>query len=173
MNSAQIDYSLRRDPCTSDMWRGVFPLDYLKTAARASMTLPAGYIVNTAPSTHDGKHWVAFYFTEGGAEYFDSYGFKPTKPELLKFLKVHGHSRWTMNSQRLQGSLSTVCGQHCIFYLTLRARGWSAKEIGEQFGQERDWNDGMVKAFVNKHFNLNTKEIDYEFIIQTVCPLEA
>ena len=172
MNSAQIDSSLRRDPCTVDMWRGVFPLDKLK-GLPSSKSLPAGYIANTAPSTHAGKHWVAFYFTEDGAEFFDSYGFAPARPQMTKLLKAYGDKKWKRNKLRLQGNFSTVCGQYCIFYLTLRARGWTMKEIEGEFGDDTERNDGLVRKFVNKHFNLNTEEINFDFIIQSVCPLVA
>jgi hypothetical protein len=149
----------------------VFPADYLKKIP-PSRLLPAGYIVNTAPSSHDGEHWVAFYFTEDTAEFFDSYGQDP-KPEMVKFLASYGHRSWATNGRRLQGSLSTVCGQYCIFFLTLRTRGWSMKEIDGQFGVEYEWNDNLVAAFVNKHFRLNTKVLNYDFIIQSVCPFVA
>jgi hypothetical protein len=172
MNSAQIDYALRRDPCTSVNWHGVYPIDYLKDLP-TSCLLPAAYVVNTAPSSHDGIHWVSFYFTDEGAEFFDSYGCEPKKPEMTKFLQCYGHLDWTRNHKRLQGSGSTVCGQFAIFFITLRARGWTMKEIEKQFGDDYKWNDGLVTAFANKHFNLNTKEINYDFLIQSVCPLEA
>ena len=174
MNSAQLDYNLRRDSCTQTMWRGVFPVDKIKLLPQNKL-LPAGYIVNTAPSSHDGKHWVAFYFSENHAEFFDSYGFEPKKPEMTKFLKSYGHSDETIKKTnvRLQGNWTTVCGQYCVFFLTLRSRGWSYDEIMKTFSEkDYEWNDGLVQSFVNKHFNLNTDVINYRFVLQSVTSLD-
>ena len=168
MNSAQIDYILRHDPCTAHMWRGVFPRDLLK---QQSTILPAGYIANTAPSGHSGEHWVAFFFPADGdsAEFFDSYAFN-VAPDFKKFLKAYGHKNWIGLDRRIQGGLTTVCGQHCIFFLTLRARGWTMKEIMKQFEEVTNWNDSLVAAFVNKHHGTDTKVIDYDFVVQSCGP---
>ena len=167
MNSAQLDHALRNDPCTAGIWRGVYPIDHIKTLPDSS-DLPAAYIVNTAPSTHSGEHWVAFYFpSTGKSELFDSYGYGPKSPEMTTFLKSYGHGGWIKNARRLQGSLTTVCGQYCVFLLTLRARGKTLSEIEEYF-EDPEWNDGLVKRFVNKHFKLDTKILNYKFLLQSV-----
>ena len=168
MNSSQIDHALGSDPCTQTMWRGVYPIDMLKRLPE-SQTLPAAYVVNTAPSDDAGEHWVAFYFSpDSPAEFFDSYGFGPRQKELKRFLRsAYGHSSWITNKKRLQASGSTACGQYCIFYLGLKGRGMSMEEIEKTFdgSPSYEWNDGIVTAYVNKHFNLNTVATDYKFLI--------
>jgi hypothetical protein len=132
--------------------------------------LPCAYVVNTDPSSKPGTHWVAYYFPRDisqPAEFYDTYG-QEVSAELRHFLKKYGHlARPMQNTQVVQGLVSSACGQHCIYYLALRCRGWTMDEIVKLFSRtELNWNDSMVTAFVNKHFGLDTEVKDWPFLLQ-------
>ncbi len=187
MNSAQIHFVLSKDSCTKYTFRGVFPSDKLKHVGkgdddgvhiqkkqakkRKRLDLPAAYVANTDPASKPGTHWVAFYFpaeTDGPAEYFDSYGKQPTKGAFQGFLRLYGHrSPAVYNGQEIQGQLTTTCGQYSILFILLRCRGFNINEITGMFSKdEKRWNDSMVTAFVNKHFDIQTETIDYDYVLQ-------
>lgn len=175
MNSAEIDYALRNDICTGDTFGGVFPSDILKDILK-HRSLPICYVINTDPASKPGTHWVAFYFPQSlneHVEVFDSFG--QVIPAVFKqFAKKYGHPNSIESvTQQLQSDWSTACGQYCIYYLTLRNRGRSLNEIVRGFTpDDRNWNDAMVTAFVNKHFNMDLEAIDYPFIMQTCLKLQ-
>ena len=172
MNSAQIDAALRSDRCTKYTFAGVFPSDAL--AILVKQLLPACYVVNLDPSSKPGSHWVCFYFPDNladPAEYFDSYGQPVQKGAMERFWRKYGHKSCATSKKRLQGYFSTACGQYCIYYLTLRCRGYTMNEVCNFFTDSNyNWNDSMVVAFVNKHYRLNTIRTDYDFIVQRVLP---
>ncbi len=173
MNSAQIDYALRNDACTQGLFAAVVPSDHLRPLIK-QLRLPCAYVVNTDPSTQPGQHWVAFYFPPQAwepAEFYDTYGQEAgsINGDLAHFLHKYKHRPPPrQNGQVVQGLLSSACGQHCIYFLALRSRGWTMAEILDLFSrQELDWNDSMVTAFVNRHFALDTVVMDWPYVLQT------
>lgn len=80
------------------------------------------YIVNTHDSDQPGEHWVAIYFKENTAVYFDSYGLPPLEEHIKPFLE-NNTRYWSMNSVRFQSGNSNMCGVYCIFALDFLARG--------------------------------------------------
>ncbi len=169
MNTVEIDLALRSDECTRDYFGGVWASDRLKLVSK-QCAMPVCFVANTDPSNRPGQHWVAFYFPPSGpAEFFDSYGFEAERGSLNKFQTHFGHKSKIWNRTRMQGELSTACGQYCIYYLTLRCRGYAMDEIVRSFSGDRpdwNWNDSVAVAFVNKHFRLSTVNVDYAFVIQ-------
>ena len=61
---------------------------------------------------------MAMYVDEVG-DYFDPYGQAPQHVEFANFMNEHC-SEWSANDRTLQSPLSTVCGQYCVAFLTLR-----------------------------------------------------
>ena len=176
MNSAEIHFALARDECTKYHFAGVFASDALADTVKEK-DQPACYVANTDPSSKPGRHWVAFYFPRSlqePAELFDSFGTSSGKrPPFTKFLRKYGHTRHNENPMRLQGAISTACGQYCIYYLTMRCRGFTMHEIMDGFSvapEDWNWNDSVVVAFVNKHFRLSTDCTDYPFLVQSALP---
>ena len=68
MNTLQILKVLEQARYVRPLFNGVFAIDQLPKSDDGA------YVVNTAKSTHPGKHWVAVYVTGNKVEYFDSYG---------------------------------------------------------------------------------------------------
>ena len=156
MNSAQIHTVLSLDKCTRHTFKGVYPADQFQLDKEISSAV----VVNTDPSDKPGQHWVAFWSHAGQIEFFDSYGMKAKHyfPDL-NFDCIY-------NMKCLQSDYSSCCGQYCIYFIILRSRGHSIKEIGGYFSENKKWNDAMVTGFVNKHCNVNVAIIDYNYVVQ-------
>ena len=151
MDSLEIVRILKQDRFTKHYFRGVFACDQLPTRY---VPRPSAFVVNTDPSNKPGQHWVAIYITQNGeGEYFDSYGQKPTLPQLKSFLKENA-SLINFNRQPLQGPLSAVCGQYTIFFLLHRCRGSSMRNITHLFSSDKMDNDITVNDFIKKTFPL-------------------
>ena len=149
MNNLQIDDILRNDDVGRVLYRGVYASDTLPQCRSGA------YVCNTAPSSHPGEHWVAFFCTEHTVDYFDSYGRKPST-SVLSALKG---KEITCNKLCLQSPFSSVCGQYCIYYLLQRMRNESMSVIVNQFDDNVDYNDQLVYDFVRMHFDLNELSI--------------
>ena len=76
MKSQQLITILKRDRYTAPFFRGVLSINRL-------LPIEEGlYVVNTAPHTHPGLHWIALFVKDDTIEYFDSYGGDP--PSTLR-----------------------------------------------------------------------------------------
>ena len=89
MDTSQIASILLSHPATSQVFRGVFPVDRLQSSRCGAA---AGlYVCNTDPSDRPGQHWIVIAIAENArgfrhGEYFDSFGLPPLQPEFVKFL---------------------------------------------------------------------------------------
>ena len=142
MDTIQILYIIRKLPVLRRFFNGVFPIDKLK---HINMQRKWACIVNTAPSTHKGEHWIAIIKVNRYPEFFDSYGLPPPLP-------IHNHlsSRFThykYNKKQVQGAFSTTCGAHCIYFLYKRALGETMKKI------TRHLNDKHVTRFIDNLYS--------------------
>lgn len=144
MNSKEIRKILLRHLGSSFM--GV----YARNTLPNRVTIPAAIVCNTDKDTETGEHWVAFYIDlNRNLEYYDSYGLPPIHKEFYDFLKSQSN-KWTWNSKCVQKPDSTVCGEHCIFYLIHKFRGLTLKEIQFMFGDDLRFNDCIVKNYKNQ-----------------------
>ena len=146
---------------------GVVPSDKLPIPHKR----PCCFIVNTDPSGHRGKHWLGFYLgADGIGELFDSYGRAPNE-KFEKYMKKYCNYV-TYNSVRVQGPLSSSCGQFCIYYLSHRVRGRSMNTIVNDFSVNLTENDICVVNFVNHQFNFNEEAFDFGFVVSQICKSE-
>ncbi len=146
MNTAQLLRCVQQDELLKRYCAGVFARD---TVPSRVDNLPICYIVNTDPISKPGKHWYAvFFYEDGSRECFDSYGRTPSK------------SGYSYNSVRIQGPLSSTCGQYCLYYLCHKVRGKNMKQIVNDFSQDYVLNDLCVTEYVNRNFDLNTVTYD-------------
>lgn len=97
------------------IFKGVFPCDKLPK----KIDLPAALVINLSPSNNGGSHWVGLYISKkGGAYYFDSYGYPPTNPYIVYFIRMHS-KKLVFNRKQLQHLSSRKCGKFvCVFVLT-------------------------------------------------------
>ena len=114
------------DQILAPKFRGVFSRDNLPDLAEE-------YIFNvctTDPLKKMGDHWVVLHATWVG-EYFDSLG---------------GEYRYV--SLQTQELFSSVCGQYCIVYMSLRARGHSMDDIGYVLEFQGEDSDRFVTCLI-------------------------
>ena len=156
MNTLQLESVLAKDAHVGPMLQGVYALD------RVPRLKPGCYVVNTAPASHPGRHWIALFVTDREIEYFDSYGLDP-----LPRLKQKGKTKsWRHNPMPLQSPLTSVCGQYCVYYLLHRARDVSLKSILKHFDSDVDMNDQLVYDFVRDRYAFDQlKLIDTKKVI--------
>lgn len=97
-------------------WGGVFPIDKLPHSPPPNVC----YIVNSAPSTAAGEHWMALRLQPDSVELFDSYGQPPwTYPRLYQWLQKLNKPRLLHLRQRIQGPRA-YCGAYCYYFLSER-----------------------------------------------------
>ena len=164
MDSQQLTKVMELDRLGILYFKGVFPAD--KLLKQTVKQFPCGYIANTDPSHKPGVHWVAFYFDERGkGEFFCSYGEPPGTYNFEPWLERNA-TYWTYQKKRLQGDLSSVCGQYCLFFLLHRFRDIS---IDSFFTSDKDVNDSWVNEFISKRFNLDIEVMDRNFLLNQIA----
>ena len=160
MNSEQLVSILKQDPYTVSIFRGVYPINRLP-AIRNGI-----YVINTAPDTHPGLHWVALFVTDSSIEYFDSYGGDPPTA-LYRWGKK---KQWIKNPIPLQSPLTSVCGQYCLYYLLHRSGGIDMMDLLMDFDADVDRNDKLVYDFVEERYNLeHLTLVDTENVISQLA----
>ena len=167
MDSAQLFNVLRGDDATRRHAIGVFPADRLPVVEK----YPCAFIVNSDESDQPGTHWLAVYLTrDGGAEFVDSYGLSPETygERFYAFLRKHG-SRLIHNEVRLQSFNTTVCGQHCLFYLLHCCRDISMRAITSTFTDDYLVNDVLVQDFIEEKYDVDVPVTDSDFICRQIC----
>ena len=118
LNTIQLYKILEKDYFTRNIFKGIFPRDYLPK----KIQFPSCFIVNTDKSNKPGEHWLAFYYDENGICYFfDSFGFDPNFYGLKKYLDTTSKS-WTFNKKRFQNLNSKSCGYFSLLFLFLKSR---------------------------------------------------
>lgn len=101
--------------------------EFIRTLGRAK--LPALFVFNTQSSSRSGEHWMAAHLSVGRCYYFDSYGRPPTHyPDLYYALRTR-FTNVESNPIRLQGPTTTTCGDYCVLFCLLVARGWSEQRF--------------------------------------------
>lgn len=121
MNTLEIIKDLSDNKLTKNQFTGVFPSDCLP---KRKLKKPAFVIANTDNKYNEGEHWVCFYFPKdvnNSGEFFDSYSNLPMNPDFKKFLAANCSS-YTHNKKRLQGDISTTCGNYCCMFAYARGK---------------------------------------------------
>jgi hypothetical protein len=148
MNTLEITQCLKKDPYAKTIFKQVVPRDKLPNVPR--LGYPSAFVINTQPSYMRGEHWLAVYYDKQGfCTFFDSYGMKPSFYNLHNF--VFQSSRgFEHNTQQLQSLTSSVCGNYCIYFIMLKARGLKLHEILELF-DKKDFcmNDSKMKCLID------------------------
>jgi len=164
MNTNQLLKCIREDSSLDEQCSGVHPVDRIPELVKR----PECFILNLDPHYKKGSHWIAIYVDqEGQGEFFDTYGRKPHKQLIRKYLRENCPT-WTFNKKLIQSPYSSVCGQHCLHFLYHRVRGDSMKTITEEFGMDLENNDLLVTDWVNEEFDINTNVFDLEFMLNQI-----
>ena len=160
MNTGQIESCIQQDRYIQKRCLGCFPRDKLPPG-----NIPFGLVANTDQSNEEGTHWVALWVgSDGYGEYFDSYGQQPLQT-FQNYLDQHAVQGWKEAvKKQIQGFLSSVCGQYCLYYLYNKCRGRSVVE----FGDDLPANDAVVTEFVNRKFALDIDTYDVNFVLNQI-----
>lgn len=167
MNTKEINSILERllSP-VKVKFLGVFPRD-LMPKPRDLKVFPTCFVINSDPAREPGSHWIAIYYENPeSCEFYDSYGYD---------YKMYGITSNSLpphvisNTKQVQCFSSTVCGQHCIYYLYKRCLGLSMFQILRRFSlTNHRGNDLFVAHFVNKH---SRKQISFH-VCSNSSPLD-
>ena len=163
MNNFEIDQVLSSTKHIKDIFMGVYSAD---TLPHMIQYYPSCYVVNTDESTDAGEHWVCIYFNSNqDAEFFCSFANSPYfyDKRILSFVERNCCS-WVCNVKRLQSSLSTVCGQYCIFFAVCKSIDVSLKQICSVFCNHYELNDMIVNEYACINFDMKLSVVDVDFL---------
>lgn len=134
-------YDLEKCLSKLKIFKGVYPRDLLP----APSDKPCIIIANTDSSYEIGTHWVAFYFTSHGPNYyFDSYGLYPSQLEFESYLLKYSRNNWMYNCKQLQGVTSDVCGHYVSLFTYCMSKGYSIQDFLNLFSTNVEKNDVIV-----------------------------
>ena len=122
LSNLQISRSMRR----FSQFLGVFPSNINPLLFISSY--PCCFVMNSLSLSHGG-HWLAFYLISSNhLEFFDSLG-----NSLKSYIEISSYfskiPHIISNKFPLQTTMSTLCGDFAISFLTLRLSGFSYSYI--------------------------------------------
>jgi len=122
MNTHQLTLLLSRNVATKPFFFGVFAEDTIQLL-KISTAAQYFIIVNTAPSKHQGKHWlVLFKPLNGKCIFIDNFGHQPefyTTNIRIAFDTMRTQSStksYEYIPVKLQSDTSNICGIYCVFF---------------------------------------------------------
>jgi len=150
MNSSQILCALESDVLLKKYQIGVFANDKIPYLGDNSHI---AYIINSAPANHTGEHWVAVYKDhKNEINIFDSFGKHPLI--YLSLELINQDDSIVYQTGQLQQNTSDYCGQYCIFFVHMKAKGWNMQKICNLFNiKDKIYNDKLVNAFVTNNYS--------------------
>jgi len=145
LNSLQIFKELKKDLYSKQIFKNVVPRNRLPKYIK----YPSAYVINTHNHNQPGEHWLAVYFdNKRNCEFFDSYGLSPNFYNFEKSLKKLSKNI-KFNSIQLQADNSFYCGYYCVYFILLKSRNFSLKEIQQLFSdKDFRFNDDLIKNII-------------------------
>ena len=142
MNTEQLKCAISCDQNMKETIIGVYASNTIPTTLSS---LPFGLIVNTDPKHRTGRHWVAFFVEEKDTvECYDSHGSSPADYSIHLKLFMKRFKHVIVNGKPIQSNQTNVCGQHVLFVLMCRVRGYTMRDITDQFTLNFLSNDEFV-----------------------------
>ena len=136
----------RSHPLLRLRYAGVYPRDLLP----AHPSRDSFYICNTAPSSHPGIHWVLINRNSSQhTEFFDSLGRHAIHSSIKKFLGDY----YTRAIVQTQETMSSLCGEYCLFYITLRCQGHPMEDVMALLNAAGSQSDWLVSSYVYETFD--------------------
>lgn len=118
-----------------------------------------------------GEHWLTLKENRE-TTFFDSYAFPPNfshyPADILHFLKKRSDRVWYHDCQ-LQDTLSTICWQHCVYYICQQARGLSYEQVLDSYHDDPPKNDAAVTAFVRHLKRSNSRRNNQPHLSGSLC----
>lgn len=136
---------------------------------------PVIAIVNNQPKHLSGEHWLAIYCKkpESVIEIFDSAGgiVKDYLKYVSDFVKKH-RLQVQKNVHILQPLDSVLCGYFCLYFLSLKSKGYSFNSILKRFKPNNlEYNAIMVKNYFSKYKFPNVNRMNLKH--NSLCNIES
>ena len=149
MNTDELQSFIDTHSCLREYVRGVYAINTLPTYVTI---YPSAFIVNTDPIPNPGKHWVLVIFhSPWKADYFDSFGRKPSYSGLGGFISKNSSSVHYVENQ-LQSKTSDYCGLYVLFVLIMiLCKHISLDCIYSFFTNDVINNDHFVHNFISEY----------------------
>jgi hypothetical protein len=146
MLSYQIDSILRKNPHTQKYYEGCFAADQIPTKFHS---YPKCMVVNTDDSDEPGEHWVAIFITSPRhVEFYDSLGESRIRSEkIAKFINQFPNIKNNIG-KFVQSPFSASCGEHAIYFLHMRCKGYGFDSIIRKLFNSKTKADKLVKNFI-------------------------
>jgi hypothetical protein len=165
MDAATLTRLLNLHPVTRELFHGVFAFDTVPVKIPFK---PWAIIFNEDVSNKPGSHWIAaFCPAEGDGEYFDTRGSPPARGSKIN--KLLGKN-YVYNSLLVQNALTSVCGQHCLYFIFQRCKGIEFKDILSGYNLSNTLqNDEKINSFVEQTFHTDQDVLDIGFLRQQIA----
>ena len=155
MDTLYIDRALRSDPEASRAYINTMARDEFVSEFRGE--LDSLRVFNTHPSSKPGEHWIIVACGKDGVvSYFDSFGLHPAfYPDVYETLLAHVDKiNISWNDTMLQSALTNTCGDYCVLFGLLWARGWDIKRFVHTLSQftSKHKRDHYVRALIIETF---------------------
>lgn len=144
MNTITLCRLACSDERIRNTFAGVFASDMLPKFRRHF----SSFIVNLDPHTLSGSHWIAIFFHNNTAYYFDSYGLPPSNRKILHFLKTNANCVF-YNKITFQEVYTTTCGLYCLFFLFQCVRQFDMSNLDLN---NKKKNEVFIRKFVRQNF---------------------
>ena len=141
LSTDEIYKILKNDEFANENFKKVVPFDCLPSRP----DYPSSFVVNTDPKGQKGEHWLAIYYDKSGeCTFFDSFGNGPNFFGLEKYIN-RTSTKCDFNKMQIQSIFSNTCGYYCIYFLLLKSRGFSLKQIQNLFSKTNfNMNDYLI-----------------------------
>lgn len=148
MDTSQLLCALNNDPQMDEYEKRVLAKDEFM---RARLSKKGVYICNEEPSTKSGSHWMLIVTKPKETYFIDSFGKTPGYYGLLAKLKRLKNKIFSLE-YAIQDSLSTLCGEYCLFYAYHICRDFPLDFVNSFFTNDYVRNDQNVKEFIWRKF---------------------
>lgn len=163
MDTFDFDKIFKSDKLAAPKFQGAMALDtFCVRFSRDGL-----YIINTAPSSSTGEHWLLLRKHAVDVDFFDSYGRNYKNFKEIASLLDEYNFKVISNGQQLQGFTSSVCGDYCVIIGMMLLRGISLHNsvkivMGIEDVEERDH---IARRFLIDRYDLDVFTDDYDRVL--------
>lgn len=140
MNTLEVNKFVFNALKSINCYLGAYPKNRLPETKRKHFAL----IINTDNAELPGEHWVALIITNKTGYYFDSYGLKPDKKEIINFIKQKCPKRLIYNDRQIQSFRSTYCGLYAALCVIALCKGMKFQTFIKLFSNKSLENDRLI-----------------------------
>ena len=149
MNTLELTCMLQSDPVISKFNPKVLAKDqFFEVNVERKYRI---FIVNDQEQWKIGNQWLLVVILPQEITFFDSFARSPKHYAMDKYLQKMKR-QVVVNEMVLQGPLSNVCGEFCMFFGYFLCRGWRLADILKYFNKDFTFNEKVVYLQVQKLF---------------------